>query len=221
MTKDSQHAIFLAHMAGRSLDGRSIKTIKKRLALNEKRLNKVTATIVSVTDILFETTQTFGGNVMRSNPPLNLPLILMEDITKSFRQGSVETRVLLGVDLTINRGEFVVVFGPSGCGKSTLLAIMGLLDSPTGGVYCFNGEPVQNLKLSDRARIRNQEIGFVFQGFNLIGDMTVFENVEQPLAYSNMRVSERRGRVTELLEMMGIADRARSRMSKRGLNVRR
>jgi putative ABC transport system ATP-binding protein len=174
-------------------------------------LNKVTATIVSVTDILFETTQTFGGNVMRSNPPLNLPLILMEDITKSFRQGSVETRVLLGVDLTINRGEFVVVFGPSGCGKSTLLAIMGLLDSPTGGVYCFNGEPVQNLKLSDRARIRNQEIGFVFQGFNLIGDMTVFENVEQPLAYSNMRVSERRGRVTELLEMMGIADRARSR----------
>src|SRR6266498_1065282 len=109
---------------------------------------------------------------MRSNPSLNLPLILMEDITKSFRQGSVETRVLLGVDLTINRGEFVVVFGPSGCGKSTLLAIMGLLDSPTGGVYCFDGQPVQNL-----------------------------------------RVSERRGRVMELLEMMGIADRARSRPS--------
>ena len=125
---------------------------------------------------------------MRSKPSLNLPLIMMEDITKSFRQGSVESRVLLGIDLTINRGEFVVVFGPSGCGKSTLLAIMGLLDSPTGGVYCFDGQPVQNLKLSDRARIRNQEIGFVFQGFNLIGDMTVFENVEQPLAYSNMRI---------------------------------
>ncbi|MCG3161838.1 MAG: putative ABC transporter ATP-binding protein YknY [Acidobacteria bacterium] len=148
---------------------------------------------------------------MTSNPPMNLPLILMEDITKSFRQGSVESRVLNGIDLTINRGEFVVVFGPSGCGKSTLLAIMGLLDSPTAGVYCFDGQPIQNLKLSDRARIRNQEIGFVFQGFNLIGDMSVFENVEQPLSYSNMKSSERRERVTELLKMVGIADRARNR----------
>jgi len=148
---------------------------------------------------------------MTSNPPLNLPLIMMEDITKSFRQGGVEARVLLGIDLTVNRGEFVVVFGPSGCGKSTLLAIMGLLDSPTTGVYCYDGQPVQNLKLSDRARIRNQEIGFVFQGFNLIGDLSVFENVEQPLSYSNMRSSERRARVMELLEMVGIADRARNR----------
>lgn len=148
---------------------------------------------------------------MRSNPPVNLPLIMMEDITKSFRQGSVESRVLNGIDLTVNRGEFLVVFGPSGCGKSTLLAIMGLLDSPTGGLYCFDGQPVQNLKLSDRARIRNQEIGFVFQGFNLIGDMSVFENVEQPLTYSNMKSSDRRGRVMELLEKMGVADRARNR----------
>lgn len=148
---------------------------------------------------------------MTSNPPMNLPLIMMEDITKSFRQGSVESRVLNGIDLTINRGEFVVVFGPSGCGKSTLLAIMGLLDSPTAGVYCFDGQPIQNLKLSDRARIRNQEIGFVFQGFNLIGDMSVFENVEQPLSYSSMKSSERRERVTELLKMVGIADRARNR----------
>jgi putative ABC transport system ATP-binding protein len=144
---------------------------------------------------------------MASNPPL----ILMEDITKVFRLGSVETRVLNGIDLAINRGEFLVVFGPSGCGKSTLLAIMGLLDSPTAGLYCFGGQPVQDLKLSDRARIRNQELGFVFQGFNLIGDMTVFENIEQPLSYSNMRSSERRDRVNEVLKLVGLTDRARNR----------
>src|SRR5262245_52963720 len=148
---------------------------------------------------------------MRSNPSLNLPLILMEDITKSFRQGSVETRVLLGVDLTINRGEFAVIFGPSGCGKSTMLAIMGLLDSASSGVYCFNGQPVQNLKLSDRARIRNQEIGFVFQNFNLIGDLTVFENIEQPLSYLKMKSSLRKERVMEVLTQVGIADRVRYR----------
>ncbi|MBL8189812.1 MAG: ATP-binding cassette domain-containing protein, partial [Acidobacteria bacterium] len=90
-----------------------------------------------------------------------MPLILMEDLTKVFRNGKVETQVLNGIDLTINRGEFAVIFGPSGCGKSTLLAIMGLLDSMTAGVYCFNGQPVQDLKLADRARIRNQDIGFV------------------------------------------------------------
>jgi putative ABC transport system ATP-binding protein len=135
----------------------------------------------------------------------------MEDITKVFRLGSVETRVLNGIDLAINRGEFVVVFGPSGCGKSTLLAIMGLLDSPTAGLYCFSGQPVQDLKLSDRARIRNQEIGFVFQGFNLIGDMTVFENIEQPLSYSNMKSSERRDRVNEVLKLVGLTDRTRNR----------
>ena len=144
---------------------------------------------------------------MASNPPL----ILMEDITKVFRLGSVETHVLNGIDLAINRGEFVVVFGPSGCGKSTLLAIMGLLDSPTAGLYCFGGQPVQDLKLSDRARIRNQELGFVFQGFNLIGDMTVFENIEQPLSYSNMKSSERRERVNEVLKLVGLTERARNR----------
>jgi putative ABC transport system ATP-binding protein len=211
VTKNNQRAIFLAPSTA----------AERCSALNEKRLNQIAGAVVFVTGALVGTIQTFannsptirqlfGGQVMRSNP-LNLPLIMMEDVTKAFRQGSVETRVLLGVDLTINRGEFVVVFGPSGCGKSTLLAIMGLLDSPTSGVYCVDGQPVQNLKLSDRARVRNQDIGFVFQGFNLIGDMTVFENVEQPLAYSNMRVSDRRARVMELLEMMGIADRARSR----------
>ncbi len=135
----------------------------------------------------------------------------MEDLTKVFRQGSVEARVLNGVDLAINRGEFVIVFGPSGCGKSTLLAIMGLLDSPTAGIYCFDSQPAQSLKLSDRARIRNQELGFVFQSFNLIGDLSVFENVEQPLSYSSMKSTERRERVNEVLQMVGLADRARHR----------
>ncbi|HMX25286.1 MAG TPA: ABC transporter ATP-binding protein, partial [Blastocatellia bacterium] len=143
----------------------------------------------------------------------NLPLILMEDLTKVFRNGSVETRVLNGVDLTINRGEFAVIFGPSGCGKSTLLAIAGLLDSPTAGIYSFNGRPVQELKLSDRARIRNQDIGFVFQNFNLIGDMSVQENVEQPLSYSKMRPADRKERVQAALAQVGLTDRARQRPS--------
>ena len=143
----------------------------------------------------------------------NLPMVLMEDVTKVFRQGSVATHVLNGIDLSINRSEFVVIFGPSGCGKSTLLAIMGLLDSPTAGLYCFEGNPVQELKLSDRARLRNQEIGFVFQNFNLIGDMSVFENVEQPLSYSNMKPTPRKERVMNVLDRVGIADRVRYRPS--------
>ena len=141
----------------------------------------------------------------------NLPLILMEDITKVFRQGSVDTHVLNGIDLTIHRSEFTVIYGPSGCGKSTLLAIAGLLDSPTAGIFSFAGQPVQSLKLADRARIRNQDIGFVFQSFNLIGDLSVFENIEQPLSYSNMKSGDRKDRVHEVLQMVGIADRARSR----------
>jgi putative ABC transport system ATP-binding protein len=143
----------------------------------------------------------------------NFPLILMEDITRVFRQGSVETHVLNGVDITINRGEFVMVFGPSGCGKSTLLAIMGLLDSQTSGIYCFNGQTVKDLKLSERARIRNQEVGFVFQNFNLIGDMTVFENIEQPLSYLKMKPAHRKERVMEVLGQVGIPERVRYRPS--------
>ncbi|MFN0112545.1 MAG: ABC transporter ATP-binding protein [Blastocatellia bacterium] len=150
---------------------------------------------------------------MSYNSPQGLPLALMEDLTKVFRNGKVETPVLNGIDLTINRGEFAVIFGPSGCGKSTLLAIMGLLDSMTTGVYCFNGQPVQDLKLSDRARIRNQEIGFVFQNFNLIGDMSVYENIEQPLSYGQMKSSERKDRVMAVLDRVGLADRARQRPS--------
>src|SRR5262245_6804243 len=150
---------------------------------------------------------------MASIPDSTLPLILMEDITREFRQGSVVTHVLNGVDMTISRGEFIVIFGPSGCGKSTLLAIMGLLDSHTSGLYCFGGQPVQDLKLSDRARIRNQEIGFVFQNFNLIGDMSVFENIEQPLSYLKMKPSHRKDRVMEVLTQVGIPDRVRHRPS--------
>lgn len=150
---------------------------------------------------------------MSYNLPLVMPLILMEDLTKVFRNGKVDAPVLNGIDLTINRGEFVVVFGPSGCGKSTLLAIMGLLDSMTTGIYSFNGQPVQDLKLSDRARIRNQDIGFVFQNFNLIGDMSVFENIEQPLSYGQIKSSERKDRVMAVLDKVGLTDRARQRPS--------
>src|SRR5687768_11433099 len=111
----------------------------------------------------------------------------MEDVTRVFRTGDVEAPVLTGVDLEIHEGEYISIIGPSGCGKSTLLAIMGLMDSPTGGVYCFQGQPVHTLNASARARIRSQEIGFVFQNFNLIGDLTLFENVEQPLSYQKMK----------------------------------
>ncbi|NOT62268.1 MAG: ABC transporter ATP-binding protein [Acidobacteria bacterium] len=142
-----------------------------------------------------------------------LPLVLIEDLTKSFHNGAITTPVLNGVDLTINAGEFVAVHGPSGCGKSTLLAIMGLLDSQTAGVYCFKGQPVQNLKPAERAKARNQDIGFVFQNFNLIGDMTVLENVEQPLSYMNVAPRERRARALAALERTGLADRAKQRPS--------
>ena len=141
------------------------------------------------------------------------PLVYMEDVTKTFRTGDVEARVLAGIDLEIHAGEYVAIVGPSGCGKSTLLAIMGLMDSPTSGVYCFDGQPVHNLKLSTRARIRNQEIGFVFQNFNLIGDLSVFENVEQPLTYQKMKPAERRQRVQEALERVGVAHQSRRRPS--------
>jgi putative ABC transport system ATP-binding protein len=103
----------------------------------------------------------------------------------------------------------VAISGPSGCGKSTLLSILGLLDSPTGGTYVLNTRPVQNLDLSERARIRNREIGFIFQSFNLIGDLTVFENVELPLTYRGMKAAERKDRVNKALERVGMAHRAK------------
>jgi putative ABC transport system ATP-binding protein len=112
-----------------------------------------------------------------------------------------------GIHLEIKRGEYFSIAGPSGCGKSTLLSILGLLDTPTGGSYILNGKPVENLKLSERARIRNREIGFIFQAFNLIGDLTVYENVELPLTYRGMSSGERKQRVLKALERVGMAHR--------------
>jgi putative ABC transport system ATP-binding protein len=136
-------------------------------------------------------------------------LIQLDGVTKVFVTDEVETHALGGIHLTIRRGEYVSIAGPSGCGKSTLLAILGLLDSPSGGTYVLNGTPVHNLKLSERARIRNREIGFIFQAFNLIGDLTVYENVELPLTYRGMSGSERKKRVGEALERVGMNHRVK------------
>jgi putative ABC transport system ATP-binding protein len=135
------------------------------------------------------------------------PLITMQGVTKVFVTDEVQTHALEGIDLQIQRGEYVSISGPSGCGKSTLLAILGLLDSPSHGEYVLNVRPVQALKLSERARIRNREIGFVFQAFNLIGDLTVFENVELPLTYRGMGSAERRRRTQEALDRVGMSHR--------------
>jgi putative ABC transport system ATP-binding protein len=137
------------------------------------------------------------------------PLIRLEGVTKVFYTEEVETHALSGVHLEINRGEYVCIAGPSGCGKSTLLSILGLLDSPTDGAYVLDSKAVENLSASERARIRNREIGFVFQSFNLIGDLTVYENVELPLTYRGMKSSERKSRVNEALEKVGMAHRAK------------
>ena len=137
------------------------------------------------------------------------PVIRLEEVTKVFLTEEVETHALSEVGLTIDPGEYVCIAGPSGCGKSTLLSIIGLLDSPTTGNYWLNGEPVPALTQSERVRIRNREIGFIFQNFNLIGDLTVFQNVELPLTYRGMRDTERRERVQESLEKVGMAHRAK------------
>jgi putative ABC transport system ATP-binding protein len=133
----------------------------------------------------------------------------MESVTKVFYTDEVETHALAGIHLEINQGDYVSIAGPSGCGKSTLLSILGLLDSPTEGTYQLNGKPVQGLSLSERARIRNREIGFIFQSFNLIGDLTVYENVELPLTYRGMNSAERKKRVNAALEKVGMAHRAK------------
>lgn len=136
-------------------------------------------------------------------------LIKLDSVTKVFLTDEVETHALEGIHFSIRSGEFVSIAGPSGCGKSTLLSILGLLDSPTDGSYLLNGRPVQGLSLPERARIRNREIGFIFQSFNLIGDLTVYENVELPLTYRGMGGSERKAAITEALEKVGMAHRAK------------
>lgn len=140
------------------------------------------------------------------NPDSN-GLIRLESITKVFYTDEVETHALSGVHLQIQRGEYVSIAGPSGCGKSTLLSILGLLDSPTEGTYILNEQSVANLGMADRARIRNREVGFIFQSFNLIGDLTVYENVELPLTYRGMTAAARKLRVAEALEKVGMAHR--------------
>ncbi|MEO5929095.1 MAG: ABC transporter ATP-binding protein [Candidatus Kapaibacterium sp.] len=137
----------------------------------------------------------------------NTPLIRLEGITKVFFTDEVETHALSGIHLDINPGEYLSIAGPSGCGKSTLLSILGLLDTATGGSYLLNGKPVSTLDMGDRSRIRNREIGFIFQAFNLIGDLTVRENVELPLTYRNMPAAERKERVENSLERVGMAHR--------------
>src|SRR5690349_3467161 len=136
---------------------------------------------------------------------MNESLLRMEGVKKVFLTDEVETHALSGIHLEINKGEYVSIAGPSGCGKSTLLSILGLLDSPSDGEYLLNGKPVQSLSLSERARIRNREIGFIFQSFNLIGDLTVYENVELPLTYRGMSSTERKQRVNAALEKVGMA----------------
>lgn len=136
-------------------------------------------------------------------------LIALDGVTKVFLTDEVETHALAGIHLNIQRGEYVSISGPSGCGKSTLLAILGLLDTPSGGTYTLNNKSVENLKLSERARIRNREIGFIFQAFNLIGDLTVYENVELPLTYRGMSSAERKKRVHDSLERVGMSHRVK------------
>ena len=136
-------------------------------------------------------------------------LIKLDGVTKVFVTEDVETHALSGIHLEIRKGEYVSIAGPSGCGKSTLLAILGLLDSPSEGSYMLNGQQVQSLKLGERARIRNREIGFIFQAFNLIGDLTVYENVELPLTYRGMGGAERKKRVHEALERVGMSHRVK------------
>ena len=135
------------------------------------------------------------------------PLIRLEGIKKVFYTDEVETHALSEIHLEIKHGEYIAIAGPSGCGKTTLLSILGLLDTPTEGTYTLDNQPVARLSASDRARVRNREIGFIFQAFNLIGDLTVYENVELPLTYRGMASEERRKRVQSALERVGMSHR--------------
>ncbi len=136
-------------------------------------------------------------------------LIKLKGVSKVFLTDEVETHALADINMGIERGEYVSIAGPSGCGKSTLLSILGLLDTPSKGEYTLNGRAVADLAPSERARVRNREIGFIFQSFNLIGDLSVFENVELPLTYRGMGSAERRQRVHAALERVGMAHRAK------------
>jgi putative ABC transport system ATP-binding protein len=138
-----------------------------------------------------------------------LPIIRLDGLSKVFLTDEVETHALSGIHLEIAKGEYVSIAGPSGCGKSTLLAILGLLDTATRGTYTLNGVQVAHLGHAERARIRNREIGFIFQCFNLIGDLTVYENVELPLTYRGLAAAEREERAMEALDKVGMSHRLR------------
>jgi putative ABC transport system ATP-binding protein len=137
------------------------------------------------------------------------PLLRLAGVTKIYLTDDIETHALSGIHLEIERGEYIAITGPSGCGKSTLLSILGLLDTPTDGAYWLNGHPVESLTAPERATIRNREVGFIFQSFNLIGDLTVFQNVELPLVYRRMKSAERRERTERALDRVGMLHRAR------------
>jgi putative ABC transport system ATP-binding protein len=147
------------------------------------------------------------GQGEAGGPSSGQSLIHLQGVTKVFFTEEVETHALSGIYLEIKKGEYLSISGPSGCGKSTLLSLLGLLDSPTDGKYWLNGKEVEDLSLSDRTRIRNREIGFIFQAFNLIGDLTVYENVELPLTYRGMAATERKQRCQESLERVGMSHR--------------
>jgi len=136
-------------------------------------------------------------------------VIRLEGVRKVFSTDRVETRALDDVNIEIKRGEYVAIAGPSGCGKSTLLSILGLLDTPTKGLYLLNGQNVTDLSLSQRSRVRNREVGFIFQSFNLIGDLNTLENVELPLTYRGMGAAERKRRVMATLDRVGMVNRAK------------
>ncbi|HTL46296.1 MAG TPA: ABC transporter ATP-binding protein [Vicinamibacterales bacterium] len=145
-------------------------------------------------------------------PATDMPLIRLDGITKIFRgDADEETRALDGVTVDIDRGEYVSVSGPSGCGKSTFLSVLALLDTPTGGRYWFDGRRVDTLSPTEKARVRNVDVGLVFQSFNLIADMTVFENVEYPLSVRGVPAAERKSRVESALDRVGLAARAKQR----------
>ena len=147
----------------------------------------------------------------RAAPDPSLPVIRLEHVSKIFKTDGEETRALDDVTVDISRGEYVAVSGPSGCGKSTFLSMLALLDTPTAGRYWLNGRATDTLSPGERARVRNLDVGLVFQSFNLIGDMTVAENVEYPLTLRGVPAEERRQRVDAALERVGLSARARSR----------
>src|SRR5918992_917812 len=149
----------------------------------------------------------------RDDAPRDMPLIRLEHVTKVFKGDTAdeETRALWEVTVDIGRGEYVSVSGPSGCGKSTFLSILAMLDTPTSGRYFLNGRAVDQLPPAEKARIRNVEIGLIFQSFNLIGDMSVYENVEYPLTLRNAPSRDRRERVDAALRRVGLTDRAKQR----------